>query len=163
MLFLVFTLGQDRYALEATQVKEVLPLIDIRPLPQAPAGIAGVFDFRGQPVPVIDLSELVLGRRAEQCLSTRLIIVGYPDSTGERRSLGLIAEKATTTVARDPRDFVDAGIAHGQGLSLGPVASEAEGFLQWVDVRQLLPMSVRSVLFVQREKGSWSSPGSKAC
>ena len=98
MLFLLFQLGQDRYALDAGQVTEVLPLVEIKQVPQAPPGVAGVFDFRGAPVPVIDLSQLALGRPAQRRLSTRLIVVHHRDEGGEQRLLGLIAEMATETV-----------------------------------------------------------------
>jgi chemotaxis-related protein WspB len=150
VLFLVFKLGSDRYALEASQITEVLPMIDLRAVPQAPAGVAGVFDFRGVPVPVIDLSTLVAGRSSEQCLSTRLVIIGYPDAAGVLRPLGLIAEKATRTVDLPADDFLDSGIAHDRAWYLGPVASDAEGLLQWIDVSQLLPVPVRDALFRQR-------------
>jgi chemotaxis-related protein WspB len=151
VLFLVFKLGTDRYALEASQITEVLPVIDIRSVPHSPEGVAGFFDFRGVPVPVLDLSTLVLGRASDRCLSTRLVIVGYPDAAGERRSLGLIAEKATRTVDVPAADFLDSGIAHDRAWYLGPVASDAEGLLQWIDVSQLLPVPVRDALFRVRE------------
>ena len=75
MLFLLFCLGADRYAIEAAQVSEVLPLITIKALPQAPPGVAGVINLRGAPVPVIDLSALALGRSASPWLSTRIVVV----------------------------------------------------------------------------------------
>ena len=37
-------------------IAEVLPLVDITAIPQAPAGVAGLFNYRGTPVPV-DRSE----------------------------------------------------------------------------------------------------------
>jgi chemotaxis-related protein WspB len=39
MLFLLLELGRDRYALDARQVAEVLPLVDITRLPQAPPSV----------------------------------------------------------------------------------------------------------------------------
>jgi CheW-like domain len=36
MLFLVFQLGTDRYAIEAAQVVEVLPLVNAKHIPRAP-------------------------------------------------------------------------------------------------------------------------------
>jgi chemotaxis-related protein WspB len=59
MLFLIFQLGTDRYAIEAAQVAEVLPLVNTKNIPRAPLGVIGVFDYHGTPVPLIDLSELV--------------------------------------------------------------------------------------------------------
>src|SRR5215472_1275232 len=95
MLFLLFQVGSDRYALEARHVVEVVPLLSLQRIPQAPLGVAGVFNYRGQPVPAVDLSQLTLGKPAEQCLSTRIIIVNYPDRDGRTHLLGLIAERAT--------------------------------------------------------------------
>ena len=62
MLFLLFQMGEDRYAIEATQVLEVLPLVNFKRIPGAPSSMAGVFNYHGTPVPLIDLSELALGR-----------------------------------------------------------------------------------------------------
>jgi chemotaxis-related protein WspB len=44
MLFLVFQLGTDRYAIEAAQVVEVLPLVNAKHIPRAPRGVAGLFN-----------------------------------------------------------------------------------------------------------------------
>src|SRR5580692_2688337 len=82
VLFLLFQLGHDRYALEASRVLEVLPLLELKKLPGAPRGVAGIFNYRGRPVPAVDLSEMTLGRPASERLSTRIIVVNYPDETG---------------------------------------------------------------------------------
>jgi chemotaxis-related protein WspB len=147
MLFLVFQLGQDRYALDVRRVTEVLPLVDIRQIPLAPPGVAGIFNYRGAPVPVIDLSQLTMGRPALSRMSTRIVLVHYPDNHGRPRLLGLIAERATGTVRRESADFVATGVTHGAAPYLGPVATDADGLLQWIDVETLLPASVRDVLF----------------
>ena len=49
MLFLLFRLGKDRYALPAREVVEVLPMLEVKQIPQAPLAVRGVFDFRGRP------------------------------------------------------------------------------------------------------------------
>jgi chemotaxis-related protein WspB len=148
MLFLLFQLGQDRYALDTSRVAEVLPLVDITPIPQAPPGVAGLFNYRGEPVPVIDLSQLTIGRPAQSRLNTRIVLVHYPDGGGTRL-LGLIAEKVTETVRRDKADFVATGVTSERVPYLGPVATDARGMMRWIDVENLLPASVRAVLFTQ--------------
>ena len=60
-LFLVFRIGSERYALQATEVAEVLPRLPLKPIAQAPHWVAGVFAYRGAVVPVIDLSALTFG------------------------------------------------------------------------------------------------------
>jgi chemotaxis-related protein WspB len=153
MLFLLFQLGNDRYALDAGQVAEVLPLVDIKQIPQAPPAVAGLFDFRGDPVPVIDLSQAALGCPAQRRLSTRIILAHYPDGNGEPRLLGLIAEKVTETIRRAASDFVAAGIDNDAAPYLGPVATDARGLIQWVQVDRLLTPAVRDCLFKQPVAG----------
>ena len=149
MLFLLFQLGRDHYALDAVQVAEVLPLVRVKKIRRAPAGVAGVFTYRGAPVPVLDLSALALGRPAHALLSTRMLIVHYPDATGTKRLLALVAEKATGTLRCEPADFVASGVRSDGAPYLGPVVNDARGLIQWIDVEKLLPASVREVLFQQ--------------
>src|SRR5947209_2653698 len=132
MLFLLFQLGKDRYALEASRVIEVLPLLELKSIPQAPRGVAGVFNYRGRPVPVVDLSELALGQPAGERLSTRIIVVNYPDDSGHDQPLGLIAEHATEIIRRESRDFVEPGVNVGAPPYLGPVLMDGQGAIQWV-------------------------------
>src|SRR6187551_1705243 len=101
MLFLLFELGADRYALDVDRVLEVLPLVRIKTIPRSSPGVAGIFNYRGAPVPAIDLSALLTGRPAPVLLSTRLILVRYPDSRGIDRTLGLVAERATEMLRQE--------------------------------------------------------------
>ncbi len=147
MLFLLFQLGNDRYALEASRVVEVVPLLDMKQLPQAPRGVAGIFNYRGHPVPAVDLSALTLNQPASQRFSTRIIIVNYPDGNGTHHLLGLIAERATDTLHKDANDFVDSGVKLGQAPYLGPILMEDQSPIQWIYEQRLLPEPVRDVLF----------------
>ena len=146
-LFLLFGLGEDRYALPAAQIVEVIPFLHLKKLPQAPLGVAGVFDYHGTPVPAIDLSQLAVGKPAARSLSTRIILVQYPGSRATSHILGVIAERATETLRRAPQEFVPSGVVHHGAPYLGPVASDPRGQIQWIDVAKLLPPSVQDVLF----------------
>lgn len=151
MLFLVFRLDNDRYALPAQQVVEVLPLLQLKQWPKAGCGVAGVCAYRGRPVPVLDLSALCLGRPAPPRLSTRLLLVRYPDHREPTRLLGLIAEDATDTVHIDPGTFVDAGVRTDGAPFLGPVVAHSGGLLQRLDVAAVLPPALRDTLFLEAE------------
>ncbi len=149
MLFLLFQLGKDRYALEASRVVEVVPLLNLKQLPQAPQGVAGLFNYRGRPVPAVDLSALTLGQPAAERLSTRIIIVNYPDTRGSNHLLGLIAEHATEMLRKDPQDFADPGVKLGHAPYLGPILMDDQSPIQWIYEHRLLPEPVREVLFSQ--------------
>jgi chemotaxis-related protein WspB len=147
MLFLLFQLGKDRYALEASRVVEVVPLLEMKQLPQAPKGVAGIFNYRGRPVPAVDLSALNLGQPARERFSTRIIIVNYPDARGTNHLLGLIAENATDVLRKEAKDFVDSGVKLEQAPHLGPILLDEPSPVQWLYEERLLPEPVRNVLF----------------
>jgi chemotaxis-related protein WspB len=146
MLFLLFHLNEDRYVLDARQVIEVLPLIRILPVPQAPREVAGLFNYRGTFVPAVDLSQVMLGRPSRQRLHTRLIVVSHADEGGATQLLGLIAERVTETLNLAKDDFSASGLTLPH---LGLVATEGERLTQRVEVGQLLPASLRNLLFQQ--------------
>ncbi|WP_321873270.1 chemotaxis protein CheW [Burkholderia ubonensis] len=158
MLFLLFELDGERYALEATRIVEVLALAPVKSIPGAPPWLAGAIDRHGKPVPVIDVAQLALGRAARRLRSTRLVVVRYhtpdaqPDAPPDAgsaagRMLGLIVEHATQTCRIDPARFADSGIATPHARWLGPVAGDASGFVQWVDVRRMIDDDARALLF----------------
>jgi chemotaxis-related protein WspB len=147
MVFLHFRLGSERYVLDAAQVVAVVPWLTIRAIPQLPPALLGLIDYRGVAVPVVDLSLLALQRPARRSLSTRIVLVNYPDRRGTARLLGLIAERATETLRLERSDFVDSGIDHRDAPYLGPIARDAKGMLQWVTADRLLAPEIRDVLF----------------
>lgn len=147
MLFLLFQLGSDRYALPATDVAEVLPLVAFKTLPGAPLGVTGLIDYRGTAVPVIDLSALALGRPAAHRISTRLIMVKYPLARGTTRLLGLLAERATGTISRQPSDFQPTGVTSETTRYLGPVTHDPRGLIQRIELDALLTPGLRAALF----------------
>ena len=104
-LFLVFFIDNERYALAATDVVEVLPRLPLKPIAHAPAWVAGVFAHREHMVPVIDISAMTFGSAAVARTSTRLVLVNY-----RARLLGLLLEQASDTLRCDPADFQPYGV-----------------------------------------------------
>lgn len=143
MLFLLLQLGPDRYAIAARDVIEVLPLVQIKRLPQTPPEIAGLFDYRGKPVPLLDLSQLAFGVPARPRRSTRILLV----DCHQGRLLGLIAEGATAMLRCEPEAFLPAGTHEPAAPWLGPVARDERGLVQRIEWQQLLTPALRERLF----------------
>jgi chemotaxis-related protein WspB len=157
MLFLLFQIGDDRYALEARQAIEVLPFLSLKKIPQAPRGVAGIVNYHGQPVPVIDLSDLALGRASRERLSTRIILVRFEHNPPDTRLLGIIAEQATGMMRREKSEFVGAGVRSGNAPYLGPVLMDEKGVVQLLQPRHLLEDHVRELLFTSEIRPSHES------
>jgi len=145
MLFIVFQLGEDRYALDARELVEIVPLTQVKRLPLAPPGIAGMVDYHGVALPAIDLSQLALGRPAAERISTRILVV---EMTNGRR-LALIAERANEMLQREPGDFAATEVAVDAAPYLGPVTRDARGLIQWIAPQKLLSTAVHDALFSQ--------------
>ncbi len=152
MLYLLLELGENRFALEATRVVEVVPLVQISKVPLAPKGVAGFFNYRGVLVPVLDLAQLIDSRPAANQLSTRIVLVSFVDESGEQRLAGIIGERATTTLQRNSADFVQSGIVTKELPFIGPVAMDEKGFIHLIDPEKLLRDRAHELLaFLPRE------------
>ena len=100
MLMLLFHAGDNLYALDSSQVVEVLPIVALRKIHHVPDYLAGVFNYHGTIVPVIDLCHLIQGTPCRSRFSTRIIMVKYTTKDGGHRRLGLMAERVTETLKR---------------------------------------------------------------
>jgi len=136
VLYLLIKAGGERFALEAHHVAEVLPMIALTPVPNAACGVAGMANYRGTAVPVVDLAALVAGRPARSMLSTRLLIARLPDDSGAGLC-GIVAEQATDLMRRDRADFQPTGLSNDGAPFLGAVTIEADQLVQVIDVGAL--------------------------
>jgi purine-binding chemotaxis protein CheW len=75
---LEFTLANERYAIDASAVREVYSLKDITPVPGAPAYIIGVISVRGRIVSVMDLGRLFETVQRDADVFTMAIVVRSP-------------------------------------------------------------------------------------
>src|SRR5690349_13823440 len=78
------------YALPAEHVVEVVRMVAVTPLPEAPPWLAGVINLRGRVVPLIDLRTRLGLPPAEHGLTTAILILEAGGAT-----IGLIADVVT--------------------------------------------------------------------
>lgn len=72
--YLSFTLCGEEYGLEILKVREVISLMEITQVPQAPSHIKGVINLRGKVIPVVDM-RLRFGMPAAEATDETCIIV----------------------------------------------------------------------------------------
>ncbi|MDX8381048.1 MAG: chemotaxis protein CheW [Ghiorsea sp.] len=161
MLLLCFSMGGERYALDATAVVEVIPLVRLKRLPTTPDWVSGIIKYHGHVIPVIDLCALNLGRKVERLLSTRIIIIQFIAKDGSEHLLGLLAEQVTETVNKDADEFETTGVQTPDAPHLGGVTTNHNSTLQWVDINQILPPHVQDLLFQAQQAKAESSNDAK--
>jgi len=97
----IFKIGNEEFGVNIHQVKEIVRLIPITPIPRAPEFIEGVVNLRGQILAVMDLAkrlELPSRPRSEK---TRIIVVEIEDNT-----VGMIVDEVTE-VLRLPLEKIE--------------------------------------------------------
>ncbi len=147
MLLLTFQAGGQTYGIDARNVIQVAPYPVCTPLPHAPAYIAGLATWRGQTLPVIDLSVLLDGAPARPLLSTRLLIIDYSRAESGSRPLGLLVEKAVETIKQDETRCEPQKVTIPEAPYLNGTAEHDGRLIQRLEVEELLPPSVRQLLF----------------
>jgi chemotaxis-related protein WspB len=153
MLLVIFHIGSERYGLDSREVIEIVPLVRLKKLPHAPEYVRGLFRYRGQVVPVVDLSAMVECGLSKTLLSSRIIMVRYPDVAGREHVLGLLAERVTETIKIDEADFSPHLIKIKDSAYLGEIITYEQGMIQRIRLEGF-PDAVREILFPADEGGA---------
>lgn len=139
MLMLLFSVSNDLYALDSSQVVEVIPRVILRKIYHAPFYVAGLFNYRGTIVPVIDLCHLIQNKPSCPYLSTRIIMVSYWSKNKTKRCLGLMAERVTETLNKPDTSVIDIGEQIDPDHPyLGGMIMDEKGMIQHIRLEYLL-------------------------
>lgn len=87
--FVLFGLGTEEYGLPIERVQSIIRYDPPTPVPHAPAIVEGVINLRGQVIPVIDLSQRLLGHPHEVSASSRIVV-----AEGDTGLVGLAVDSA---------------------------------------------------------------------
>lgn len=77
----VFKLGNEEFGVEISQVKEIVRLVPITPVPRSSDFVEGVINLRGQILAVIDLGkrlEIESGSRTDK---SRIVVIEFGENT----------------------------------------------------------------------------------
>ena len=76
---IVLRLGASRYAVAMADVAEVAPVPEVTRVPGAPAWLAGVANWRGRILPVLDLRPLLAAEVVPLASSARIVVLSRGD------------------------------------------------------------------------------------
>ena len=89
---LTIRLDDELFAVEASQVREILDLVPITEVPNAPAFVGGLINVRGRVVPLADLRVMFGMERPEPNEDTRIVVMEV-NIVGEPTVAGILADK----------------------------------------------------------------------
>jgi purine-binding chemotaxis protein CheW len=133
-----FQISEELYGVDIMDVKEIVRVQDIRSIPNAPGYVEGLFNLRGEIIPIISLHKRFHLKKAqlgedEELLSGFIII----DIDGMK--LGVIIDKVERVVSIEaqniqppPQMLTGIGAEYIQG-----VVNRENGYLIILDIRKL--------------------------
>lgn len=99
--YLTFKLGDEVFALDISQVREVLDFTTVTKVPRTPEFMRGVINLRGSVVPIVDMRLKFGMSKTEKTVNTCMIIVEIV-LDGERLIVGALADSVQEVIELDP-------------------------------------------------------------
>ena len=146
--YLTFTLRREFYGMPVLQVREIIGLKSVVPMPQMPPAIKGIINLRGRIIPVMDLlTKFSMGEVTES--ENACIVVIQTTGLAQRQTLLGVAVDAVNEVsaisAGDIEPSPDFGVAVDTSYILG-MAKTREGVVTLLDLDRLLGASADNSL-----------------
>ncbi|MGE4398584.1 MAG: chemotaxis protein CheW [Campylobacterales bacterium] len=94
--FLTYFLGEEEYGVDISQVREIIAMMKITPVPRTPKYVAGVINLRGSIIPVIDTRLRFEMPPLEYTEQTAIIIIEI-----NKVSIGFVVDKVEEVLTID--------------------------------------------------------------
>lgn len=121
----------QRYAMPSTAIVEVIPVVQARPIAGSEAWLSGLFNYRGDLLPLMVWSLLLGADAGDVSMASRILVVQRGGSSEDPQLCGLLVEHVLGTEQIE----CEAGSTRSPAASpqhgfLGPVVLTASGTVQ---------------------------------
>jgi purine-binding chemotaxis protein CheW len=137
--YLTFSVAEEEYGISIMKVKEIIEVMPITPMPQAPPYVKGVINLRGKIIPVADLRTKLGIEESEYTDRTCIIVL---DTTKNERKvlIGMVVDSVSEVLhiqGADVEDVNDFMLKFNSECVLG-MAKTASGIKIILDVDKVL-------------------------
>lgn len=147
-----FQLGEELYGVNIMDVKEIVRVQDVRAIPNAPFYVEGIFNLRGEIIPIINLHKRFHIKRAitseEDELLSGFIIIDM-----DRMKLGIIIDRVSRVVTVEKEDIQPPPqMLSGIGAEyIQGVVRQEDGYLIILNIRDLFnPKELQKIAELRR-------------
>ncbi len=141
-----FVLGNEHFAIDLFDVKEVVEYTTITKLPNVPSYVRGIIDLRGEITMIIDLKHRlnITEENAKSLETSRIIVL---DDKIAKSKIGILVDDVTSvsTFEGDHVDYTSASVSKEETSIIGIIKrkikvkdKEINELIIWIDIRQLL-------------------------
>lgn len=133
--FVVFSLLNEKYAIDIMKVDEIIRMMEITTIPKAEYYIEGIINLRGKVIPVIDLKKKFGLETKEYDKYTRIMVVNIRD-----KKIGFIVDEVDE-VMRIDEDDIDSTSTFTSNINdnfiIGVVKTE-KGLIVIIDIEKVV-------------------------
>jgi len=153
--YLTFKLSDEVFALDVSNVREILEFTDITKVPKTPNFMRGVINLRGSVVPVVDM-RIKFGMTATEKTINTCIIVVEVDFEGENTILGALVDSVQEVFELEPEE-IEPPPKIGTGLNtefIKGMGKKEDKFIIILDIDKLFSLQELTVVTgVEQEEG----------
>jgi len=147
-----FQLGEELYGVNIMDVKEIVRVQAIRPIPNAPTYVEGIFNLRSEIIPIINLHKRFHLRKLVSSEEDELLS-GFVILDIDGMKLGIIIDRISRVVTVEkeqiqppPQMFSGIGAEYIEG-----VVRQENGYLILLDIRDLFnPKELQKIAELRR-------------
>jgi purine-binding chemotaxis protein CheW len=100
--YLTFRIGEEDYALDVSNVREILEFTTITKVPNTPEYMRGVINLRGSVVPVLDMRLKFSLAEAKKTIDTCIVVLEV-DIDNEKSIIGALVDSVQEVFELDPQ------------------------------------------------------------
>ncbi len=126
MLFLHLEAGPEDYLVSTSEIVDIVPSVPLLSQPMAPDYVAGILNYRGKAVPVVDLNIMLGGEPLKDVFANRIVVCRYP-CTEFSGLLAVRARNVTSTREIGDESLQSSGINLNESPWLGKLSLSEEG------------------------------------
>ena len=140
-----FIIGDDKFAVNLFDVKEIVEASKITPLPHAPAYIRGIIDLRGEITTIVDLRKLLRITKSNSADTEELRFIVLDESVTDGKT-GVVVDEVTSVLTVNVNDIDQH--SHGAGddshilgvikKDVGERGESKKELVIWIDMSGLI-------------------------
>lgn len=104
--YLTFTLGNEYFALDVEHVEKILEFQPVTEVPKAPEYMLGVFNLRGEVIPLVD-TRIKFGMSKTEINASTCILVITIHSEGETIKLGALVDTVNEVIKYNSKELMN--------------------------------------------------------
>lgn len=136
---LLFSVGDQRFALSLEQVQEIQHIVQLAPASHQDGALIGAMNLRGEVVPVIDVRAVMGLPRVAYTLETPMIVC-----TAESESVALVVDRVHDVVVVPSENVQAPSLLHAFESQVAGVFAHEDGLVYLVDTHALIGDLVRA-------------------